>query len=76
MYDFSVPFTNNLSEQDLRMSKIKQKISGCFRQIAGGNAFCKIRNMLTSARKNDKNAFEIIQEAFHKIITVDDLLPT
>ena len=76
MYDFSVPFTNNTSEQDLRMAKIKQKISGCFRQIVGGHSFCRIRGMLVSARKNNKNIFHIIQKAFHKIISIDDLLTT
>lgn len=74
MYDFAVPFTNNTSEQDLRMSKIKQKISGCFRQMSGGAAFCKIRNLLTTSRKNNQNPFDMIQTAFKKIISLNDIL--
>ena len=73
---FKVPFTNNLSEQDLRMSKVKQKISGCFRQRRSGDNFCKIRSLLISARKNSKNIFKIIEQAFRKTITVDSLLAT
>lgn len=76
MNDFSVPFTNNLSEQDLRMNKVKQKISGCFRNIINGTYFCKIRSMLLSSRKNNKNPFLIIQEAFQKIISLEDILAT
>lgn len=74
MHDFNVPFTNNLSEQDLRMNKVKQKISGCFRNLINGTYFCKIRSMLLSSRKNNKNPFLIIQEAFQKIISLEDVL--
>ena len=76
MNNFIVPFTNNLSEQDLRMSKVKQKISGCFRNIASGDNFCKIRSMIISARKNKKNIFNIMQEAFTKNISIQDLTAT
>jgi len=72
--DFSAPFTNNLGEQDLRMNKVKQKISGCFRNKNGGNDFCKIRSVISTAKKNKKNIFGTLQEAFYKIICADDLL--
>ena len=74
MNNFIVPFTNNLSEQDLRMSKVKQKISGCFRNVAFGDHFCKIRSMFISARKNDKNIFQIIQTAFQGVISLEEIL--
>ena len=74
MTDMDVPFTNNLSEQDIRMMKVKQKISGCFRHIDGGTAFCRIRSVISTAKKNKKNIFEILQVAFQKRISVDYLL--
>lgn len=74
MHNMSVPFTNNLSEQDIRMMKVKGKISGCFQKITGGNNFCKIRSVISTANKNRKNIFDVLQKVFQDIITVDMLL--
>ena len=76
MHDFDVPFTNNLAERDFRMAKVKQKISGCFRSLLGAKNFCKIRNLLVTANKNDKNTFDMIQKALKDIISLNDLLAT
>ena len=72
--DMEVPFTNNLSEQDIRMMKVKQKISGSFRGDEGVKSFCRIRSVISTAIKNKKNIFEILQVAFQKKISVDYLL--
>jgi transposase len=60
--DPSVPFTNNLAEQDLRMMKVRQKISGCFRAMAGAENFAVIRTILSTARKQGWNILDTLTQ--------------
>ena len=61
MKDSRVPFTNNQGENDLRMTKVQQKISGCFRTMEGAEEFSLIRSYIVTARKNGMGASEAIR---------------
>lgn len=60
MRDYNAPFTNNLSERDLRPCKTKQKVSGCFRSLSGLEAYAKMRSFISTVKKRSKNVFKSI----------------
>ena len=63
IHNFAVPFDNNQAERDLRMIKVKTKVSGCFRSEDGAREYLKIMSYIGTAHKQGYNAFEAIKNA-------------
>ncbi|MFZ4779878.1 MAG: IS66 family transposase, partial [Terrimicrobiaceae bacterium] len=80
LIDPHVPFTNNQAEQDIRMIKVKQKISGCFRTLEGAECFARIRSYLSTCRKQGINLWDAcyqtaIGQPFMPCLSSSDIQP-
>ena len=74
MFNFDMPFNNNLAERDLRMIKVQQKISNCFRSIEGGNFFSRIRSYISTVKKNHYSVIKAIENMFDQNPYIPDFI--
>ncbi len=75
VYDFKVPFDNNLAERDIRMLKVQQKISGHFRSQEGAGQFCTIRSYTSTMRKQGFNAWTALGSVFAGDLLLPETIP-
>jgi transposase len=64
LFDLSIPFTNNQAERDVRMLKVKGKVSGCFRRLEGAVRFCRVRSYLQTCGKQGLDRLDCLRSLF------------
>ena len=64
MLEPDIPFTNNRGENDIRMTKVQQKISGCFKSLEGAKIFCRVRSYLLTAQKHGVTPTDALKTLF------------
>jgi transposase len=75
IYNFKVPFDNNLAERDIRMMKLQQKISGCFRSWEGAYQFARLRSYLSTIRKQGLSVWQALGSLFQGDVLMPALRP-
>mgnify|MGYP000741805869 CR=1 FL=1 len=75
LHDFRVPFTNNVSERDLRKCKNRQKMSGGFRNADGCDMYCKILSVIETWKREGKNLLQEIKNSFDRLMPIPALQP-